>query len=155
MGQSAGRFAQTPLGVILHGSRSGAASNPTAAEYVGTAHWAVANPDSLGWSATIGSDIIALHMPFAAWGWNAREHSSVYLAVELAQAVEAQPISDGQVRAVAWFFQQAKKTWPNLPRFFPTHAELPAGVRDGKTDVFSRGSARTDELRARINAALG
>lgn len=147
-----------PQGVILHGSRSGSATNTTAQEYLGTARYAVNEPGGLGWNATVGDDQIAVHMGYDQWGWNARGCSPVYLAVEFAQAVEARSISDAQVRAACWFFQQARARWPNLPANFPTHAELdgtPAyGQRDGKTDVFSRGSPRADELRARIYARL-
>ena len=154
----AGSFSHTPLGVILHRSRSGAAGNPTSLEYLGTARYAVNEPGGLGWNATCGSDAIALHMAYTQWGWNARGCSSLYLAVEFAQAVEANAISDGQVRAFCWFVRQARTKWPGLPPNFPTHAELdgtvPYGVRDGKTDVFALHSPRADELRERIRAEL-
>jgi hypothetical protein len=114
----------------------------------------VGEPGGLGWSATIGEDRVALHMGFNEWGWNAREHSSIYLGCEFAQPTVIAAISDGQVRAFAWFVREAKKTWPGLPMFFPTHAELPAGIRDGKSDVFPLGSIWTEELRARIRIAL-
>jgi N-acetylmuramoyl-L-alanine amidase len=155
----AGAFRFTPLGIILHGSRSGLAGNSTAAEYAGTARYAVNEPGGLGWHCTIGDDRIAVHMSYTAWGWHARGCSSLYLGVEFAQPVEAAAISDGQVRAFCWFFQQAQKQWPTLPMNFPTHAELDGsaayGVYDGKTDTFSRGSSRTTDLRQRIMATLG
>lgn len=153
-GVTGGTFATTPLGVILHGSRSGIPNRPTLTEYLGTCSFAVSNSAGLGWTATVGDDRIALHYPYTRWGWSAREASSQYLAVELAQATVGQPISDGQVRAFCWFFEQARKVWPRLPKVFPTHAELPSGKRDGKSDVFPLGDQRADELRARIMARL-
>lgn len=97
-------------------------------------------------------------MSNAEWGWNARGCSSLYLAVELAQPVEAAGISDAQVRAFCWFVQWAQRDWPSLPMNFPTHAELdgtvPYGPHDGKTDVFALHSPRTIELRDRIKARL-
>lgn len=149
-----------PGGVILHGSRSGATGNTTHQEFLGTANYAVNEPSGLGWNATIGDDEIALHMSTRQWGWNARACSDLYLAVEFAQPVEATPISDAQVRAFCWFFAQARKAWPQLPKNFPTHAELDGtpdygGYYDGKTDVFSReDSARVFDLRQRITARL-
>lgn len=155
----AGTFGQRPRGIILHGSRSGRASNPIAAEYVGTASYEVNNSAGLGWNATIGEDVVALHVDARRWGWNARAASMHYLAVEIAQPVEAVDVTDGQVRAFCdWVRQHVLPVWPDLPMHFPTHAEVEhsgeTGVRDGKTDVFSYGSPRADELRARILANL-
>jgi hypothetical protein len=119
----------------------------------------VNEPGGLGWNATVGDDQIAIHMPYHAWGWNARGCSSLYLGVEFAQPVEAAAISDGQVRAFCWFVEQAMRTFPVLPLNFPTHAQLDGtavyGARDGKTDVYSRSSPRTTELVNRIMARLG
>ncbi len=157
-GTVAGNFDSTPKGVILHGSRSGSLTNSTAQEYAGTAAFAGRGAGGLGWNATIGDDVIALHMSYSAWGWNARGCSDDYLAVEFAQPTEASLISDAQVRAFAWFFQQARRVWPYLPNLFVTHAELDGtteyGPRDGKTDVFRQSSAMTADLRNRIYARL-
>lgn len=151
-----------PRGIILHGSRSGALGPPSPAgrhkEYIGTANYAVNEPGGLGWNATVGEDEIAVHMAFNRWGWNARGCSSLYLAVEFAQPLESWPITDAQVRAFCWFFGEARKMWPALPASFPTHAELDGttlyGTYDGKTDVFSRDSPQTEDLRRRIHARL-
>lgn len=150
----AAAFTAIPQGVILHGSRSGS-GNDTAAEYRGTANYAASGIE-LGWNATIGDDIYAIHMPCDRWGWNARAASQRYLAVEFAQATADRPISDAQVNAFChWFEKEARRVWPGLALVFPTHAELPEGQGDGKTDVFPRGDQRADELRARIVARLG
>ena len=124
-----------------------------------TANYAVNEPNGYGWNATIGDDEIAVHMAHSRWGWNARGASSRFLAVEFAQAVEAKPISDAQVRAFVWFLNDALRVWPNMPLYFPTHAELDGsaiygGTYDGKTDVFSKGSARATDLRNRITARI-
>ena len=160
-----GSFASTPRGVILHGSRSGQAGNSRHAEYIGTARYEQSNrqqsaegPWKLGWSATIGEGVVAWHMEADQWGHNASAASRLYLGVEFAQAVEAWPITDAQVEAFAAFFLRCRQRWPNLPMHFPTHAEVErsgeAGAVFGKTDVFSFGSPRTDELRGRILARL-
>lgn len=156
----AGTFAAMPLGVILHGSRSGRAGNPKASEYLGTARWEVSNPDDLGWHATIGEGVVAVHLAPNEWGWHARTASTRYLGVELAQATVDEPITDGQVAAFAdWLKTRILPAWPGLPMHFPTHAEVEAsgetGKRDGKTDAFPAGDKRADELRGRIMAALG
>ena len=157
--QPAGSFLRQPKGCIWHGSRSGKASNPIEAEYKGTANYEVGNPDGLGWSATIGHYKVALHIDPSMWGWNARAASDDYLAVEFAQPVEAANITGGQVEAFCqWWVKYAKKKWPNIPDYFPTHAEVEhsgeTGQIDGKTDVFSYGSARTEALRAAVNKRL-
>jgi len=153
----AGAFATQPQGVILHSSRSGS-GNDTAAEYRGTVAYAEtgAGGQDLGWNATIGDDIYAVHFPCDRWGWNARAASQHYLAVEFAQATADLAISDAQVNAFChWLQKQALARWPGLPLVFPTHAELPEGVADGKSDVFPKEDPRADELRARIMARLG
>lgn len=158
--QPAGTFSRMPLGVILHGSRSGAAGNPLDREYVGTASYEVSNGASLGWNATIGDGRVALHLGPNQWGWNARSASKFYLAVEFAQPTVDDPITEGQVSAFCdWFQQYILPAWPDLPQVFPTHSELDGtaiygGYHDGKTDVYPRGDPRSDELRARIQARL-
>ncbi len=143
----------TPQGVILHSSRSGSNNDPNQ-EWTGTSNFAASGIE-LGWNATIGPDKIAIHLPADEWGWNAREHSSQYLAVEFSQAKLGQPIDDDQVRAFAWYFlKYLKAKWPYLQTTFPTHAELPAGIRDGKTDPFANGSILANDLRARIQAHI-
>lgn len=157
--QPAGRFSKQPKGIILHGSRSGRAGNPLDAEYLGTARWAVNNPNDLGWNATIGDGKVAVHLTPQEWGWNARGASQHYLAVEIAQPTVNDLVTDGQVAALAdWIKTRVLPVWPGLPMHFPTHAEVEAsgatGQRDGKSDVYPAGDARADQLRARIMAAL-
>jgi hypothetical protein len=157
-GVAADVFAGTPRGVILHGSRSGHPQS-THAEYVGTANYAVDEPNGLGWNATIGDDEVAIHILSDEWGWNARTASSHYLAVEFAQPTVNDPISDAQVRAFCWWWIETKKMWPSLSKYMPTHAELDGtieygGYTDGKTDVFPKTDARATELRQRIISRL-
>jgi hypothetical protein len=154
-GTVAGVFSTTPAGVILHGSRSGVPSRSIDAEFVGTSNYAVNEPNGLGWNATIGDDALALHIPADRWGWNARAASRKYLAVEFAQPVEDVDIVSGQVRACAWFIHEARKRWPNLPLFMPTHAELDGtetGAFDGKSDVYSKFNPKAELLRSAIRA---
>lgn len=157
-GHIAGKFQSLPKGVILHGSRSGSSKATVGQEFSGTAAWAQNSSHELGWNATIGSDAVAIHIEPQFWGWNARKASSVYLAVEFAQAVEDWEITDAQVRAFCWYFlKRLRDKWPNLPAYFPTHAEVEkaweTGAFDGKTDVFS-SKERSDALRARISRTL-
>lgn len=162
-----GNFIRQPKGVILHGSRSGKASNPIAAEYAGTARYEQTNSFGagsgwykLGWNATIGDMRVALHLSARQWGNNARAASDDYLAVEFAQPTEDNQITEGQVIAFCdWFQRHVQTVWPSIPLYFPTHAEVErsgeTGAIDGKTDVFRFGSSRTDELRERIMDRLG
>lgn len=152
------RFYAPPQGVILHGSRSGI-SRSISAEADSTARYAATGANGLAWTATIGEDAVVIHTPYNRWGWNARRASMLYLAVEFAQPTVDDPITDGQVRAFCWLFQQMRQVWPELPAYFPTHAELDGtieygGIRDGKTDVFPPGDRRTEELRRRIGERL-
>jgi hypothetical protein len=155
-GQAAGAFTTAPIGVILHGSRGGAAD--TATEYRGTVNWAAGNPDGLGWNATIGEQVFCVHLPATLWGWNARGDSSRYLAVEFAQPALSDPITDGMVAAFcAWFLAEVIPAWPALwpPALeLPMHSELATGAADGKTDAYLASSAEADDLRARILAGL-
>lgn len=158
--EPAGTFYTQPLGVILHGSRSGKAGNAKLAEYNGTANWEVNNPDGLGWNATIGEGRVAVHLDAKHWGWNARAASGLFLAVEFAQATVDEAISDAQVDAFcAWMRRDVLPVWPALKLSFPTHAELDGttaygGYHDGKTDVFPKADARADALRTRILSNL-
>jgi hypothetical protein len=156
-GQVAGLYATQPRGIILHGSRSGKKQDPLK-EYAGTVNWAVKNPEGLGWTATIGPGVYCVHMTCKQWGWNAREHSRDFLAVEFAQPTIADPITDAMVAAFAeWYRVEVRRAWPLLtPRVLvlPMHSELPAGKRDGKSDAFMPDSPQAKDLRARIYAAL-
>jgi hypothetical protein len=138
------------MGVILHGSRSGR-NWSYEEEFWATARYAASGANGLGWNATIGPNLVALHIDARHWGWNAREHSKDLLAVEFAQPTIEYPITDAQIDAFCWWFtQKVLPIWPDIPWVFPTHAELPAGQRDGKTDVFPDGT----DLRLRIGLRL-
>jgi hypothetical protein len=153
-GTVSGTFSGAPTGIILHGSRSGTPRS-TQEEYDLTRRFAASGTE-LGWNVTVGNDAICLHMSPREWGWNARDASPRHLACEFAQPTVDDEISDGQVRALCWWIQtEVLPVWPDLDvHSLPTHAELPAGGRDGKTDVFPRGDPRVTELRARIIACL-
>jgi len=155
----AGMFAVMPKGIILHGSRSGHAGNPKDKEYRGTANFEVNNSDDLGWNATIGEGKVAVHLTPREWGWNARQASKHYLAVEIAQATVDEPISDLQVDALAgWIRTHVLPEWPDLPMFFPTHSEVEKRGETGQTDslscLFPFEDPRADELRGRLMARL-
>lgn len=155
----AGRFTSVPKGVILHGSRSGKAGNPKDVEYLGTARYEQNNPD-LGWHATVGENKVAVHLTPYEWGWNARDASQFYIAVEIAQATVDEEITDAQCAALADYLKtRIFPVWGDLGFHFPTHAELEAwgetGQKDGKTDVFPLGDPRVDGVRNRLYALLG
>jgi hypothetical protein len=89
------------------------------------------------------------------WGWNARGQSRDYLAIEFAQPTVNDPISDHQIDAAAWWIREvARPAWPDLPGVLIHHSEIPAGIRDGKTDVYPRGSAEADAFRQRLMERL-
>ena len=85
------------------------------------------------------------------WGHNAREHSPVYIGIELAQATIDKPISDEAVETAAWYIRErVLPRWPDLPLNLVSHATLPAGQRDGKTDPFPIGDPRWEDLKTRL-----
>lgn len=148
-----GMFRDTPKGVIIHGSRSGL-DGTEMDEFQRTVNWARNHTHGLAWNATIGPDVVAIHLEAGEWGWNARAHSWEWLAVEFSQARMGDPVSDAQVRAFAWWFlNRARKRWPELPAEFPMHAELSAGKVDGKTDLYPAGP-EADAFRERIGDYL-
>ena len=151
-------FAKQPKGVVLHGSRSGVASNPIEKEYVGTANWELNNPNGYAWHATIGENKVALHLTPKEWGQHDPWASQEYLGVEFAQPTVNNPITDAQVAAFAdWFKTRVLPAWPSIPLHFPSHAEVDReyGQNQGKTDVYGLNDSRMDELRSRIMTALG
>lgn len=154
-GAVSGSFPQTPLGVILHGSRSGHPKSIDQEWRDTTFNWVPggAMAAGLGWNITVGNNVLGVHMTPRQWGYNAREHSDEWLAAEFAQGQLGGHISDEQIEAFCWWFVNvARVEWPNLPAVFPNHSELAAGIRDGKTDVELRGQSTT---RDRILARLG
>lgn len=151
---------------MLHGSRGGHQVTRQQ-EYDGTRNYAVNEPNGLGWNVTVGDDQVAIHMTPAQWGWHARAVSPHALSVEFAQPLESYDITDEQVHAFAWWLRNyVFVTWPSMRQAIlddsvhklPTHAEVEnwgwTGVHDGKTDAFSYGSPKADDLRARIVALL-
>jgi hypothetical protein len=130
------------LGIILHATRSGTGRGQIE-EYDGTVRYVRDGAGGLAWHVTVGPDRVAMHMDSDVWGWNAREHSSNMLAIEIAQSNLGGEIDDATLRAVAWWILNvARARWPTLrldAAGFANHSDLPAGVRDGKSDVEPRG----------------
>jgi hypothetical protein len=103
-------------------------------------------------------------VPWGEWAWHARGCSPHYVGFELSQAVESHPIDDATVDAFCWAVNEDRQYrlahgLPLVPLVFKTHAEVDGtpeygGLRDGKTDVFSRGSAAWVELKGRIVGRL-
>lgn len=154
-GHIAGHFHSPPRGIILHATRSGKAGRSEADEFGATLKFVASGAGGLGWHATVGPGLVALHLPAQRWGWNAREHSSEYLAIEFSQAQLGDPISDASIEAAAWWIEHvARPAWPDLPLNLVHHSELPAGIRDGKTDVAPRGSAEAESIRERLRRLL-
>lgn len=156
-----GVFARAPLGIVLHGSRSGL-PHSIAEEYHHTRRYARSGAEGKAWHVTCGEDRYSRHLPARHWGWHCREHSPRYLGLEFAQARAGQPVTEGQLRAAArWFWREVALAWPPLferlrsrPEALLLHSELPAGRRDGMTDTFGRDDPRGTELKRRLLAAL-
>jgi hypothetical protein len=154
-----GSLPPTPRGVLQHGSRS---DRPLTRqqEFEATDGWAQNPSNPLGWNATIGEGVVSLHLPIRQWGWNAFAASAVYFAVEYAQPTEAYDITDLQVRTHNWLFAtMVRPAWPRIPMHFPSHAEVEhsgeiAHTPSGKTDVFSFGSSKMENLRQRLGDNL-
>lgn len=153
-----GTFASQPLGVILHGGRGGGLT--ISADYASTRNSGHTRVDGIGWNASIGEDVYAVHMGANQWGYNAGDESATYLGVEFGQP-DIRDITDGQVRAfVAWFRRDVAASWPNLTltatqTSLPAHSQLAQGIAAGKSDVFPANDRRLQELRDRILALLG
>lgn len=154
-GSVAGRLTRTPIGIILHSTRSTVARYSEAEEWGATVNYVRRGAAGLGWHATIGPGLLAIHMEADEWGHNAREHSSTYIAIELAQSTADKPISDESVESAAWYVRdRVLPRWPALSMNLVLHSELPAGVRDGKSDAFPRDDERGADLKLRLRALL-
>jgi hypothetical protein len=150
-----GKFAQTPLGVICHGSRSGQPYT-RAVEYRGTCNWAANPTNPYAWNHTIGDDTACQHLTASEHGLNAGTlASTLWLAVEFAQAGRTTPISDAQVNTFCWLFENKYRVrWPDLPAIFIPHGSTPQGRADGKDDCFPPNSPAWADLERRIFARL-
>lgn len=159
-GNIAGQYAVMPKGVILHGTRSGNPNNDVDEEFNGTLNYVRNGANDLGWNATVGDGIIAIHMHPSDWGWHARACSYKYVGIEIAQAVESIDITDKQIETIAWYLRNyVYKYWSNMPHTLVTHSEVDGtadygGQYDGKTDVFSRGNPKAQELKDAILALI-
>lgn len=136
--------------MIWHGSRSGI-ERPLVEEFDSTRNFAAGGANGLGWNATIGEDAYSVHMAASSWGWSAREHSPYYIAIETANPNLGDLVTARIVKAAAHYWRyEVEPVYPGIKLTMsnqPTHAELPAGIRDGKTDCYQRGDSRADDLR--------
>lgn len=154
---AAGAFVGTPRGVVLHGSRSGAAGNSQDQEYRGTVNWAKNNPAGLGWNVTIADHRVAEHLSVEHWGHHAKAASRHYLSIEFAQPTVDRDITDAQADAAAhWIKTRVWPVWGELWHF-PTHAEVQASGETGdagNSDVYPLADPRLEVLRNRIYERL-
>lgn len=138
-GHVEGVFSTQPKGILVHSTRSTNQTNNQLQEFYGTLNYVRGGADGLGWNATCGPNILAIHMQANQWAWNAREDSLNYIAIEHAQANLNDPIDDNTLKASAYYIKHyVLPMWPKMPLSIIHHSELPAGIRDGKTDVYSR-----------------
>lgn len=138
-GNVEGTMTTQPKGILAHGTRSGNSSNTESQEFYGTLNFIRNGAAGLGWHATIGPNLLSIHMSAEQWAYNAREHSDKWIALEFAQPVLGAEISDASIKAGAYYIKHyALRSWPTLPMTIIHHSELPAGIRDGKTDIFAR-----------------
>ena len=152
-GNVIGTYEGTPEGIIIHGTRSGQGYSINR-EYTATLNYVAGGAAGLGWLCTIGDGVLAWHMNINEWGWNAREHSSKYIGVEVAQAKLGDTPSDAQIEGIAYVWTRCKSVWPAMPLRFVNHSDLPAGIRDGKTDIEPRGKHATiDRVLSRLYRA--
>lgn len=99
--------------------------------------------------------MLAIHLTPKEWGWNAREHSNDYLAVEVAQANLGDPLGPRTIDTIAWYVvYQVLPVWPTLPMFFPQHSTLPAGIVDGKSDLYPKDSPEIAVFEGKLLAAI-
>ena len=168
-GHWAGVFSSKPSGFVIHGSRSGVVTRSRQQEYDGTRTYAenslVTLPDGTtyytGWNATIGDLQWSRHFDADKWGHHAGVDGVTRMGFEFAQAVISWNVTDGQV--AAWADCYKSYVVPRWGEYnlratgvLSMHSQLPQGIRDGKTDVFSRDDyARWNDLKARLTAAVG
>jgi hypothetical protein len=145
-----------PKGIILHSTRSGQQYDEIE-EYDGTVGYVRRGADGHGWHVTIGPDRVAMHMTPREWGWNARWHSSEYLAIEFSQSNLGWEISDRQLRAAAWWIKNyVVPIWPRaVATNYVFHSELAAGIADGKTDAYPRSSGAGVPFKAQLRHLVG
>lgn len=159
-------FGSKPIGIIVHGSRSNAASRTLQQEYDGTRTYAensyiAAGDYYTGWNCTIGPKQWSVHFPADYYGWNAGQDGAVRIGLEVAQAIEAWDITDDQCLAFGdCYHSYIVPRWGpyNLRRtgVLVRHSTLPQGVSAGKTDVFNRNDvARWADLVDRFARACG
>lgn len=94
-------------------------------------------------------------MDAGQWAYNAREHSDDYGAVEIAQAALGGAVTERQIEGIAKVWVMFRDHYgASFPLYFVNHSELPAGIRDGKTDVEPRGQHSVkDRVIARLKQA--
>lgn len=93
-------------------------------------------------------------MSAKSWGWNARWHSFDWIAVEFAQALQGLNVDDQIDVFCEYVRSDVIQEWPEIPRVVVLHSELDAGIKDGKSDTFARGTAEAEAFKARVLAAL-
>ncbi len=123
-------------GCVMHSTRGGGATPD--AEFQGTLNW-FANPASqVSAHIVVGPDgTIATCVDPALVAWHAREENARRLGIELVQAKLGGPILEVQLQAAAWWLQQqaARFGFPLTAAALPEHKDVPAGIRDGKSDI--------------------
>lgn len=139
-GNVEGRFVREPKGILWHATRSTSTIYNEVQEFYGTVQHVRNGAGGLGWHATVGPDLLAVHMLAAEWAFSAREHSDDYIAIEVAQRQLDVPIQVSSIKAAAHFVKvYVLPVWPNLDVVNQVHhSQLAAGIRDGKTDIFRR-----------------
>lgn len=139
-GNVEGRFTTQPKGILWHSTRSGNQTYNESQEFFGTVQYVRQGADGLGWHATVGPGLLAVHMFASEWAYNAREHSSEYIAIEVAQRGLDTPISADSIKTAAYFVKvSVLPVWPNLDLNKQIHhSQTAAGIRDGKTDIYRR-----------------
>jgi len=133
----AGVFTACPKGFLLHSSRSGLARSEYD-EFLSTAAYCQSNPAGLAWHASIGPQVVAVHLSPRQWGWNARSPASYeWIASEFAQGRLDDPIGDEQIDAFCWYaLHEVRPVWPDIPLVLIHHSQTVSGQRDGKSDIY-------------------
>ena len=128
-------------------------------EFDATVAYALRGADGYNWNYTVGPGIVAQHMHPKRWGWNARNASGHYVAIEIACPTFSSWVTDAEAITVAWCIRETRKVWPRIPLYLPTHSELEhlgeTGRQDGKSDVYAWWDiSKAEDLRGRVMAEL-
>lgn len=140
-----GRRPQT-LGVVMHGTRSGRATNPT--EFTGTINYCSDPRNKASYNAVIDRDgTVAELMDPRLSAWHAGYLNSLFLGLAFAQSLPDEPITDDQIESAAQLVAEWSDgfgfpaVWTGDTR---SHQYPPPGITEHRLTWQGRSYSKTD-----------